>query len=79
MIKTQVTWNRPLPNAEKDLAEAKLQTMLQQEKTDGVEIVIDDTPGGRIVERHWYTKEYADEWLSFIRTLDPATAIIVDE
>jgi hypothetical protein len=78
MIKTQVTWDLPLADADIALVKEHGQKMKDQEKTDGTEVIVREIDKV-IVERPWYTVEYAEEWLSFIQTFNPANAIIINE
>jgi hypothetical protein len=78
MIKTQVTWNPPLTNADIELVREHAQKMANQEKTDGTEVIVQEIDK-IIVERPWYTVEYAEEWLSFVQTFNPKSAIIINE
>jgi hypothetical protein len=79
MIKTHVTWTKLLSENELTQIYAHVELMVSQGKTNGEQEWVKNEPEEKIVERYWTTVEDANEWLSFIETYGPASAVIVNE
>jgi hypothetical protein len=79
MIKTHVTWNKISTAEEQSLIDERVTQMVQEEKTNGNMSLISESEDGKTFERTWNTIEAAEEWLSFIQTFNPTSAILINE
>jgi len=80
MIKTHVIWNQDgLTASEEAQIVEQAEIMHQQQKTDNQIILLVDTGKEKIVERQWNSIEYAEEWISFVLTFNPKSAVIINE
>jgi hypothetical protein len=75
MIKTQITW---LTGQAVREVSSKLNEMKAQGKTDGTRTFINETDTQSTWERTWIDADAANEWIDFIKTLDPVSAVIVE-
>jgi hypothetical protein len=81
-IQTQVLFNVKLDQAEYDLIQAQVEICVAAGTTDGVITYDPDTaeaqdPGVKI-ERTWTTQQAAEDWITFISTFNPVSAVIVN-
>ena len=67
LFKTTVTWTRPKTDAETDLINKVINEMTSDQKTDGMF----ETGENNIAIRNWVSEEAAQEWKTFIETLNP--------
>jgi hypothetical protein len=81
-IQTQVLFNGKLDPEDYNLIQAQADSCVAAGTTDGVITYDPDTatvqgPGVK-VERTWTTQQAAEDWITFISTFNPASAVIVN-
>lgn len=70
---TEVVWNHPLPNIDRQLINEKIASMVSQEKTDGVFGV-----NGNERIRQWVDLAAAEEWRDFVNSVpEPAVSVAI--
>ena len=81
MVTTQVSWSNKdiLSNEAESQLMDKLDKMQAQGKTNNQRKVEVDSNGFRVVKRSWIDQSAAQEWIDFIKTFNPSSAVIVDE
>lgn len=77
MIKTHVTWLADAARPTVELA-TKIKEMTAQEKTDGSWTQINEADDQNTVERSWVDINAATEWINFVTTFNPVSAVVVE-
>lgn len=78
MIKTHVTWLIVDNTLRLIETGAKVTEMTAQEKTDGNWTKINETSDRYTIERSWIDINAASEWITFITTYNPVSAVVVE-
>lgn len=77
MIKTHVTWLADAARPTAELA-TKIEEMTAQEKTIGDWTQINEADDRATVERSWVDINAATEWINFVTTFNPVSAVVVE-
>ena len=77
MIKTHVTWVKGQTPPAQDIID-KITEMETQGKTDGTRVRINETVTQFTAERTWTDVNAANEWINWVTTYNPVSAVIVE-
>jgi hypothetical protein len=81
-VQTKTVWEDTVLNEElKQITGAKVATLMEQGKTDGIRLRTDNDPtaGQVTILRTWVDQPAAEEWITFINSLeaDPVSIAIL--
>lgn len=80
MINTLVTWQELLVGDNKTEVTAKLAELKTAGKfVENTRIAVENSDGTTSIKRSWVDLAAAQEWIDYITTYNPISAVIVDE
>lgn len=78
-VTTQAIWTTPVAQSTMDACSAQVAIMVTAGQTDGIPVIIDDSPvaGQETVDRTWIDTASAQEWIDFLQSYGPVSAEII--